>query len=129
MINFDEKMQRLTKVNGYLGAAVLNYTGETLYVENEHTGTDIAYAATIFNDTFRTICETSLDIGFSDASSVETKTQDGHVFLVKSVGEHHGNEFAKINVFAIFRDDGNIALAKMIIDKTAKAISDELSRI
>jgi len=129
MINFDEKMKRLQKVNGYLGAAILNYTGETLYVENENTGTDIAYAATIFNDTFRTISETSLDIGFSEASSVETKTQDGHVFLVKSAGEHNGNEFAKIDLFCIFRDDGNIALAKMVIDKAAKTISDELSRI
>ena len=129
MINFDEKMSRLEKVNGYLGAAILNYTGETLYVENENTGTDIAYAATIFNDTFRTISETSLDIGFSEASSVETKTQDGHVFLGKSAGEHNGNEFAKINLFCIFRDDGNIALAKMVIDKAAKTISDELSRI
>jgi hypothetical protein len=129
MINFDEKMKRLTKVNGYLGAAILNYTGETLYIENEHTGTDIAYAATIFNDTFRTISETALDIGFAEASSVETKTQDGHVMLVKSAGEHHGNEFAKIDIFCILRDDGNIALAKMIIDKTAKEISDELARI
>jgi len=129
MINFEEKMSRLEKVNGYLGAAILNYTGETLYVENENTGTDIAYAATIFNDTFRTISETSLDIGFSEASSVETKTQDGHVFLGKSAGEHNGNEFAKINLFCIFRDDGNIALAKMVIDKAAKTISDELSRI
>jgi len=129
MIDFDEKMKRLTQVNGYLGSAVLNYTGETLYVENAHTGTDIAYAATIFNDTFRTVSETSLDVGFAEAASVETRTQDGHVFLVKSAGEHHGNEFAKIDLFCLFRDDGNIALAKMVIDKTAKTISDELARI
>jgi hypothetical protein len=129
MINFDEKMKRLRSVNGYLGSAILNYSGETLYVENESTGTDIAYSATIFNDTFRTISETSLDIGFSEASSVEAKTHDGHVFLVKSAGEHNDNEYAKIDIFCIFRDDGNIALAKMIIDKSSKAISDELSRI
>jgi len=129
MINFDEKMKKLRSVNGYLGSAILNYSGETLYVENESTGTDIAYSATIFNDTFRTISETSLDIGFSEASSVEARTHDGHVFLVKSAGEQSSNEFAKIDVFCIFRDDGNIALAKMIMDKNAKTISDELSRL
>jgi hypothetical protein len=129
MINFDEKMKKLRSVNGYLGSAILNYSGETLYVENESTGTDIAYSATIFNDTFRTISETSLDIGFSEASSVEAKTDDGHVFLVKSAGMHTENQYAKIAIFCIFRDDGNIALAKMIIDKSSKAISDELSRI
>jgi len=129
MINFDDKMKRLRSVNGYLGSAILNYSGETLYVENESTGTDIAYAATIFNDTFRTISETSLDIGFSEASSVEAKTHDGHVFLVKSSGEQSSNEYAKIDIFCIFRDDGNIALAKMMIDKSSKAISEELSRL
>jgi len=122
-------MKKLRSVNGYLGSAILNYTGETLYVENESTGTDIAYSATIFNDTFRTISETSLDIGFSEVSSVESRTHDGHVFLVKSAGELSSNEYAKIDIFCIFRDDGNIALAKMIMDKSAKSISDELSRL
>jgi len=129
MIDFDKKMKKLRSVNGYLGSAILNYSGETLYVENESTGTDIAYSATIFNDTFRTISETSLDIGFSEATSVEAKTHDGHVFLLKSAGEHATNEYAKIDIFCIFRDDGNIALAKMILDKNSQAISDELSRL
>jgi len=129
MINFDERMKKLKSVNGYLGSAILNYSGETLYVDNENTGTDIAYSATIFNDTFRIISETSLDIGFSEASSVEAKTHDGHVFLVKSAGEQSSNEFAKIDVFCLLRDDGNIALAKMIIDKSSKVISEELSKL
>jgi len=129
MINFDEKMKKLRSVNGYLGSAILNYSGETLYVDNESTGTDIAYSATIFNDAFRTISETSLDVGFSEASSVEAKTSDGHVFLVKSAGNYSDNSYSKIDVFCIFRDDGNIALAKMIIDKSSKVISNELAKI
>jgi hypothetical protein len=129
MIDFSHNMQKLQKVSGYLGSAILNYSGETLYIDNEHTGTDIAFAATIFNDTFRTISETSLDIGFSEAASVEAKTQDGHVFLVQSAGTHTQNEFAKIDLFAIFRDDGNIALAKMLINKIAKEVSKELASI
>lgn len=129
MINFDDKMKKLRSVNGYLGSAVLNYSGETLYVDNESTGTDIAYSATIFNDAFRSISETSLDVGFSEASSVEAKTADGHVFLIKTAGNYSDNNYSKIDVFCIFRDDGNIALAKMIIDKTSKVVSDELSRI
>ncbi len=129
MINFEEKMKKLRSVNGYLGSAILNYGGETLYVDNESTGTDIAYSATIFNDAFRTISETSLDVGFSEASSVEAKTEDGHVFLIKSAGKYDENSYSKIDVFCIFRDDGNIALAKMVIDKTSKTISNELSKI
>jgi len=129
MIDFDTHMKKLRKVNGYLGSAVLNYSGETLYLDEENTGADIAYASAIFNDSFRQINEASLDVGFSDVSSFETKTEDGHVFLMKSAGSHADDSYAKIDIFCILRDDGNIALAKMIIDKSSKVISEELANI
>ncbi len=129
MIDFDKSMQKLRAVNGYLGSAVLNYSGETLYIDNDNTGTDIPYSASIFNDAFRMVTESSLDVGFSEASSIEAKTHDGHVFLINSAGEFGQDNFAKINVFSIFRDDGNVALAKMIMDKAAKTMSQELGRL
>ena len=129
MVDFNEVMKRLRAVNGYLGSAVLNYSGETLYVDNENTGTDIPYSASIFNDAYRMVSESSLDVGFSEASAIEARTMDGHVFLINSAGAQHEDNFAKINVFAIFRDDGNVALAKMIMEKAAKKISDELASI
>jgi len=129
MINFDQSMKRLRTVSGYLGSAVLNFSGETLYMDAENTGVDIAYSASIFNDAFRMISESSLDVGFSDASFVETKTHDGHVFLINSAGDQTGDNFSKLNVFAIFRDDGNVALAKMIIEKTAQGMSKEMSEL
>ena len=129
MIDFNNAMKRLRAVNGYLGSAVLNYSGETLYIDNENTGTDIPYSASIFNDAYRMVSESSLDVGFSEASSLEAKTLDGHVFLINSAGAHAEDQFAKINVFAIFRDDGNVALAKMIMDKASKMMSDELGKL
>jgi len=129
MIDFDMQMKKLSKVNGYLGSAVLNYSGETLYIDEENTGTDIGYASAIFNDSFRQINEASLDVGFSDVTSFETKTEDGHVFLMKSAGSYSEDTYSKIDIFCILRDDGNIALAKMILDKSAKNISAELAKI
>ncbi len=129
MIDFDKAMKRLRAVNGYLGSAVLNYSGETLYVDNDNTGTDIPYSASIFNDAYRMVSESSLDVGFSEASSLEAKTLDGHVFLINSAGVLSDDNFAKINVFAIFRDDGNVALAKMIMDKASKSMSEELGKL
>ncbi|SFV50500.1 hypothetical protein MNB_SM-7-1106 [hydrothermal vent metagenome] len=129
MINFDTHMEKLKKVHGYLGSAVLNYSGETLYIDEENTGADIGYASAIFNDSFRQINEASLDVGFSDISSFETKTEDGHVFLMKSAASDSGESYSKIDIFCIFRDDGNIALAKMVIDKAAQAISKDLAQI
>jgi hypothetical protein len=129
MIDFNTRMEKLRKVNGYLGSAVLNYSGETLYIDEENTGADIGYASAIFNDSFRQINEASLDVGFSDISSFETKTEDGHVFLMKGAGTHSEENYSKIHIFCIFRDDGNIALAKMVIDKSSKVISDELASL
>lgn len=129
MIDFDKSMKRLRAVNGYLGSAVLNYSGETLYIDNDNTGTDIAYSASIFNDAYRMVSESSLDVGFSEASSIEAKTLDGHVFLINSAGNFAQDNFSKLNVFSIFRDDGNVALAKMIMDKASKSMSEELGRI
>jgi len=129
MIDFDISMKKLRSVNGYLGSAVLNYSGETLYLDNDNTGTDIAYSASIFNDAYRMVSESSLDVGFSEASSLEAKTHDGHVFLINSAGDFNSDNNTKINVFAIFRDDGNVALAKMIMDKASKLMSVELGKI
>jgi hypothetical protein len=129
MVDFDKSMKRLRAVNGYLGSAVLNYSGETLYVDNDNTGTDIPYSASIFNDAYRMVSESSLDVGFSEAASIEAKTLDGHVFLINSAGVLSEDNFSKINVFAIFRDDGNVALAKMIMDKASKSMSEELGRL
>ena len=129
MIDFDARMEKLRKVHGYLGSAILNYSGETLYIDEENTGADIGYAAAIFNDSFRQINEASLDVGFSDISSFETKTEDGHVFLMKSAGIYSEESYSKIDIFCIFRDDGNIALAKMIMDKSSQVISEELAQI
>jgi hypothetical protein len=129
MIDFDNSMKKLRSVNGYLGSAVLNYSGETLYIDNDNTGTDIAYSASIFNDAYRMVSESSLDVGFSEASSIEAKTLDGHVFLINSAGEFSSDNNTKLNVFAIFRDDGNVALAKMIMDKASKSMSIELGKI
>ena len=129
MIDFDKSMKRLRAVNGYLGSAVLNYSGETLYLDNDNTGTDIAYSASIFNDAYRMVSESSLDVGFSEASSIEAKTLDGHVFLINSAGTTSKDNFTKLNVFSIFRDDGNVALAKMIMDKASDSMSQELGRM
>ena len=128
MIEFDKTMKKLRSVNGYLGSAVLNFSGETLYMDEENTSVDIAYSASIFNDAFRTISESSLDVGFAEASLVEARTEDGHVFLVNSSGDT-GDNFSKLTTFAIFRDDGNVALGKMIMEKTVKSMSKAMSEL
>jgi len=129
MIEFEQSMKKLRTVNGYLGSAVLNFSGETLYMDDENTSVDIAYSASIFNDAFRMISESSLDVGFADASLVEARTEDGHVFLVNSSGNTGGDNFSKLTTFAIFRDDGNVALGKMIMERSVQSMSKGMSEL
>lgn len=126
MIDFKEQMKKLTAVNGYLGSAVLNFSGETLFIDEENTNTDIAYSASIFNDAFRMTSESSLDVGFAETSLVEARTEDGHVFLVNSSGSSSSDNFSKLTIFTIFRDDGNVALAKMIMERNIQTMSKML---
>jgi len=129
MIEFDQAMKKLRSVNGYLGSAVLNFSGETLYMDEENTSVDIAYSASIFNDAFRMTSESSLDVGFSEATLLETRTEDGHVFLVNSSGDADGDNFSKLTTFAIFRDDGNVALGKMIMEKSVQSMSKAMNEL
>ena len=129
MVDFTQQMNKLSSVNGYLGSAILNFSGETLFLDEKNTNTDIAYSASIFNDAFRMISESSLDVGFAEASLVESRTEDGHVFLINSSGSSTGDYFSKITIFAVFRDDGNVALAKMIMEKSVQKISNMMKEI
>jgi len=125
MLDFNEQMKKLKSVKGYLGAAILNREGETLYLDEEGTNSDIAYSASIFNDAFLEISESAIDIGFSIANMLEARTIDGHVFLVKSIGEE--DSVNKLTVFSIFESGGNVPLAKMVIDRSATKIMAVLS--
>ena len=117
MLDFNEPMKKLKSVKGYLGAAILNKAGETLYVDEEGTNSDIVYSASIFNDAFLEMSESSLDIGFSATNMLEARTTDGHVFIVKSI--QGDSEESNLTFFTIFKGDGNVPLAKMVIDRSA----------
>ena len=127
MLDFNEQMNKLKGVKGYLGAAILNKSGETLYLNEEGTNSDIAYSASVFNDAFLEISESSIDIGFSATSMLEAKTTDGHVFLIKSISGE--SEESQLTFFSIFKDNGNVPLAKMIIDRSAVKILAEIEAI
>lgn len=127
MLDFEEQMKKLKKINGYVGSAILNYSGETLYIDDSETSNDIAYSASVYNDSFRAISESAIDIGFSDASFTETKTSDGYIFIIQTSASEDIQY--QVNIFTIFRDDGNIGLCKIVLNKIAQTIKEEFSKI
>ena len=120
MLNFNEEMKKLKTVKGYLGAALLNSEGETLYLDDGATNSDIAYSASIFNDAFLEIGESAIDIGFTTTNMLEARTVEGHIFLIKSIEDK--KSATKLTVFTIFENAGNVPLAKMVIDRSAEKI-------
>ena len=127
MLDFTEQMKKLKGVKGYLGSAILNRERETLYLDEDGTSNDIVYSASVFNDAFLEISESSIDIGFSATNMLEARSTDGHVFLIKSI---EADEITgSLTFFSIFKDNGNVPLAKMVVDRSAVKIINELKKI
>ena len=110
-MNIEKTIHDIQEVNGYVGSAVLNKSGEIIYID-ENEKVDLAFASSLFNDTFRVLNEASLDVGFSNLIRLETENEEGMIFLI------YGNQ--KQTIFTIFNPQGNISLAKMILTQALK---------
>jgi len=110
-MDIEKTIKNIQDINGYMGSAVLNKEGEIIYID-ENKNVDLAFASSLFNDTFRTLNEASLDVGFSNLIRLETENEEGMIFLI------YGNK--KYNIFTIFKPQGNISLAKIILLQALK---------
>jgi len=104
-------IKEIQNINGYAGSAILNKSGEIIYID-ENKYIDLAFSSSLFNDTFRTLNEASLDIGFSNLVRLETENEEGMIFLL------YGNQIETI--FTLFNPKGNVSLAKIILVKALK---------
>lgn len=110
-MNIEKIIKDIQEINGYTGLAVLNKDGEIIYID-ENEKVDLAFASSLFNDTFRALNEASLDVGFSNLIRLETENEEGMTFLI------YGNQ--KQTIFAVFNPKANISLAKMILTQVLK---------
>ena len=110
-MNIEKTIKDIQEINGYTGSAVLNKDGEIIHID-ENENIDLAFASSLFNDTFRALNEASLDVGFSNLIRLETENKEGMTFLI------YGNQ--KLTIFTIFNPLGNISLAKMILTQALK---------
>jgi len=107
-MKIEKVIKDIQNINGYMGSAVLNQSGEIIYIDENKT-IDLAFSSSIFNDTFRALTSASLDIGLSNLIRLETETDEGTVFLIYASKEQ--------TIFSIFDSKGNISLAKMILSQ------------
>lgn len=116
-MNIDKLTQDIQHIHGYMGLAILNKTGEIIHID-EHQTIDIAFSASLFNDTFRLLNEASLDIGLSPLVHLETQTDKGMVFLLYANQDQ--------TIFTIFDSNSNISLAKIILAQSLKKVTDHV---
>jgi hypothetical protein len=110
-MRLEKMIKNIKNVNGYAGSSILNNEGEILYID-ESRSIDIAFASSLFNDTFRALKSASVDVGFSRLIRLEGETKEGMIFLIYSNSRH--------TIFSVFNPECNISLAKIMLIQSLK---------
>ena len=113
----------IKQINGYLGIGISQYTGELLLFDKENDKINLEETSVIFNDLFRNSHTLSKKLSLGRTEIMEITTEKAKILMACS-GE---NASVHIHVFAIFRNDGNVALAKMVLPKILNKSVSELS--
>ena len=116
-------LEPLKDINGYLGSAISNYTGEILISDAHKVAGSLEEASLTFNETFRSLQAVSQKLNLGNTNVMEVE-MDKAVVIMVSDGE---DTRLHLHAFAIFKKDGSVALAKMelkkIVEKAIKALS------
>ena len=109
-------MKPLQSVKGYLGAAINNYTGECSVCNVQRLSLNVEETSATFNDMLRDSHKVSKNLKLSATKIMEIQTLKGKV--IKVIRGCSGED-AKVHlhIYAMFSDDGDVALGKMVINK------------
>jgi predicted regulator of Ras-like GTPase activity (Roadblock/LC7/MglB family) len=103
----------IKQINGYLGIGISQYTGELLLFDKTNENIKLEETSVTFNDVFRSSHSLSKQLSLGKTEIMEITTADAKILMACS-GE---NTSLHLHLFAIFKKDGNVALAKMIIPR------------
>ena len=113
----------IKQINGYLGVGISQYTGELLLFDKANSKINLEETSIIFNDVFRDTHALSKKLSLGHTEIMEISTEKSKILMACS-GE---NSPIHIHLFAIFKKDGNVALAKIILPKIINKAISELS--
>lgn len=116
-------MEDLASVKGYLGGAINNYTGECLVCDAQRLTGNLEETSATFNDIFRDAHAVSKNLKLGSTKIMEINTEKGKVIMGCS-GE---DARVHLHIFAIFSEEGNVALGKMAINKILPKAVDALA--
>jgi len=113
----------IKQINGYLGVGISQYTGDLLLFDKANDKINLEETSVIFNDVFRSSHSLSKKLSLGKTEIMEITTENAKILMACS-GE---DSAIHLHVFAIFKNDGNVALAKMILPRILNKSVAELS--
>jgi len=116
-------LEDLSAVKGYLGGAISNYTGECLVCDTARLSGNLEEVSATFNDVFRDSHKISNALKLGATQIMEIHTEKA-VILMGCSGE---DARVHLHIFAIFQNDGNVALGKMMLRKILPKAVEMLS--
>ncbi len=102
----------LSKVNGYMGAVVSDYTGEIL-VQDGTKVKGIEELSMHFNESFRDIHDTTEKVGVGMTKTMEVVADAGTIIMTCS-GK---NQRVHLHAFVVLEKGASVGLAKMTLEK------------
>ena len=116
-------MEPLININGYMGGAINNYTGECLICDATKITGNLEEVSATFNDVFRDAHRISKSLQLGATQVMELRTEKAMVLMACS-GE---DARVHLHIFAVFSKDGNVALGKMALNKVIKSAVEALA--
>ncbi len=119
----EKYLEQFKSINGYKASGIMTFTGEVLASDSIDANIDLAMVGATFNDIFRSAHEASEKIGLKACKETTINTPNGQIIMrcsgVKAKVHYH--------MIVIINKDGNLALAKMEMEKMVPRIMEELA--
>lgn len=112
----------ISKVNGYMGAVLSDYTGEVLVSDTDKIK-KLDETSMHFNETFRTLHELTDSLGLGHMHTMDVKADNATVIMSCSGVDAR----VHLHAFVIMSKSGSNALAKIALDNIIVKSMKELS--
>ena len=122
-MEFESHLNELRSIRGYLASNILNWTGEFLAQHTTDPSIDTTFLSALCNDVFNHAHSVVEKI---DANQECTETLINMPFGTVILRCSGKSAKAHIHVGCIIVKDGNVALARMTVEKIAKTVSNLL---
>jgi len=113
----------LSRVNGYMGAVLSDYTGEVLVSDTSKVN-KVDETSMRFNEDFRNIHDVTATLGLGHTHSMDIKADNANIVMACSGADSR----VHLHAFVIMEKDGSIALAKMALEGLLEKAIIELAK-